>query len=172
MGNMREHKETWWQKEGDNSLDWKKGGGGRVKEQEDEQNGIKLQGRVKKHQNVRCEVLAVVVLKIQGFSTRMSHSCCVLQLCHKVQHNRDTRMCHSCCVLQLCHKLQHNKDTTDVTIQCSHAAACNEAELYQSCWSVSLTLGIDVVARCLVRRLVTQSAILVIQVVLPAVPLG
>ena len=135
-------------------MDWKKGGGGRVKEQEDEQNGIKLQGRVKKHQNVRCEVLAVVVLKIQGFSTRMSHSCCVLQLCHKVQHNRDTRMshsccvlqlchkvqhnrdtsmCHSCCVLQLCHKVQHNKDTTDVTIQCSHTAACNEAELYQSC---------------------------------------
>ena len=80
----------------------------------EEQNGIKLQGRAKKHQNVRYEVLAAVVVKIQGFSTRMCHSCCVSQLCHKVQHNADTR---------------------DVTIQCScsRTAACNEAELCQSC---------------------------------------
>jgi len=99
-------------KEGDGSLDWRKAWGLGVKEREEEQNGIKLQGRAKKHQNVRSEALGAVVVKMQSFSTRT---------------------CHNCCVVQLCHKVQHNKDTTDVTIQCSRTVACNDAERCQSC---------------------------------------
>ena len=70
------------------------------------------------------------------------------------------------------HRVQHNQDTTDVTTQCRRTAACKEAGPCHRSRSMSLTLGIDVVARCLVRGLVPQSATLVVQVVLAAVPLA